>query len=54
MKNHNELFIIKSSEPFRLLEKETDEKIVYFERRIDPEDLKPDNVYDEDLLFYEC
>jgi len=54
MKNHNELFTIKSSESFRLLEKEVNEKIVCFEQRLDPEELKPDNVYDDDWIFYEC
>jgi len=55
MKNHNELSAIKSSEPYRLLEKEVDEKIVYFEKLIDPEELKSDDTYDDDdLIFCEC
>ena len=54
MKNHNELFTIKSSEPFKLLEKVANEKTACFEQRLDPEELKPDNVYDDDWIFYEC
>lgn len=50
MKNHNELFTIKSSEVFKLLEKEVNEKIVCFEQRLDPEELKPD--YNDDWIFY--
>ena len=54
MKNYNELSAIESSKAFKLLKKEADEKIIYIERLLDPEELKPDNVYDDDLFFYEC